>query len=48
MSLETQLSADIAVAMKARDTVRLSTFRMLKTALTTKSIEKGRALEPAE
>jgi uncharacterized protein YqeY len=48
MSLETRLSADIAAAMKARDTVRLSTFRMLKTALTTKSIEKGRALEPAE
>lgn len=48
MSLETRLSADIAAAMKARETVRLSTFRMLKTALTTKSIEKGRALEPAE
>lgn len=48
MSLETQLNADIAVAMKAKDTVRLGTFRMLKTALTNKSIEKGRALEPAE
>jgi len=48
MSLEQQLSADIAVAMKARDTVRLGTFRMLKTALTNKSIEKGRALDPAE
>jgi len=48
MSLETRLSVDIAAAMKARDTVRLSTFRMLKTALTTKNIEKGRALEPAE
>ena len=48
MSLETRLSVDIAAAMKARDTVRLSTFRMLKTALTTKSIEKGRTLEPAE
>ena len=48
MSLESQLSADIAVAMKARETVKLGTFRMLKTALTNKSIEKGRALEPAE
>ena len=48
MTLEQQLSADIAVAMKARDTVKLGTFRMLKTALTNKSIEKGRALEPAE
>ena len=48
MSLETQLSADIAAAMKAKETVRLGTFRMLKTALTNKSIEKGRALEAAE
>jgi uncharacterized protein YqeY len=48
MSLEQQLSADIAVAMKAKDTVKLGTFRMLKTALTNKSIEKGRTLEPAE
>ena len=48
MSLEQQLSAEIATAMKARETVKLGTFRMLKTALTNKSIEKGRALEPAE
>jgi uncharacterized protein YqeY len=48
MSLETRLNADIAAAMKAKDTVRLAAFRMLKTALTNKSIEKGRALEPAE
>jgi uncharacterized protein len=48
MSLETQLTADIAAAMKAKETVRLGTFRMLKTALTNKSIEKGRVLEPAE
>ena len=34
--------------MKAKETVRLGTFRMLKTALTNKSIEKGRALEAAE
>jgi uncharacterized protein YqeY len=48
MSLEQQLSADIAAAMKARETVKLGTFRMLKTALTNKSIEKGRPLEAAE
>jgi len=48
MSLESQLSADIAAAMKAKEVVRLGTFRMLKTALTNKSIEKGRALLPAE
>jgi len=48
MSLETQLSADIAAAMKAKDPVRLGTFRMLKTALTNKSIQVGRALDAAE
>jgi uncharacterized protein len=48
MALETQLNTDIAAAMKAKDTVKLATFRMLKTALTNKSIEKGRALEAAE
>jgi uncharacterized protein YqeY len=48
MSLEQQLNADIAAAMKAKEAVKLGTFRMLKTALTNKSIEKRRALEPAE
>ncbi|MEZ5286033.1 MAG: GatB/YqeY domain-containing protein [Vicinamibacterales bacterium] len=48
MSLEQDLSTEIAAAMKARETTRLATFRMLKTALTNKSIEKGRALERAE
>src|SRR5690606_31209652 len=48
MTLEAKLGSDIAAAMKARDTVRLSTLRMLKTALTNKSIEKGRPLEEAE
>ncbi len=48
MTLEAKLSSDIAAAMKAKDSVRLSTLRMLKTALTNKSIEKGRALDEAE
>jgi len=48
MTLEQQLSGDIATAMKAKDAITLSTYRMLKTALTNKNIEKGRALEPAE
>jgi len=48
MSLEQRLSALIAAAMKARETTRLATFRMLKTALTNKSIEKGRALDEGE
>jgi uncharacterized protein len=48
MSLEQSLSADIVTAMKAKDPIRLTALRMLKTALTNKSIEKGRALEGAE
>lgn len=48
MSLEQSLSADIVTAMKAKDATRLTALRMLKTALTNKNIEKGRALEPAE
>jgi uncharacterized protein YqeY len=48
MSLEQALTADIVAAMRARDATRLTALRMLKTALTNKSIEKGRALEGAE
>ncbi len=48
MSLEQSLSADIVTAMKAKDPTKLTALRMLKTALTNKSIEKGRALEGTE
>ena len=48
MSLEQTLGADIVTAMKAKDQTKLTALRMLKTALTNKSIEKGRALEGAE
>ena len=48
MSLEQSLTADIVTAMKAKDQTKLTALRMLKTALTNKSIEKGRALEGAE
>lgn len=48
MSLEQTLGADIVTAMKAKDQTRLTALRMLKTALTNKSIEKGRVLEGAE
>lgn len=48
MSLEKALGVDLVAAMKAKDQTRLTALRMLKTALTNKSIEKGRALEPAE
>lgn len=48
MTLTDTISGDIATAMKARDAIRLTALRMLKTALTNKSIEKGRALEATE
>jgi uncharacterized protein YqeY len=48
MALNDQVSADIAVAMKARDASRLSALRMLKAAVMNKSVEKGRDLDDAE
>ena len=36
MSLEKQITGDIAIAMKAKDAGRLSTLRMLKAALMNK------------
>ena len=48
MNLTDKISGDIATAMKAREATRLTALRMLKTALTNKSIEKGRALEATE
>src|SRR5215213_5587906 len=48
MSLEQALGTDIVAAMKAKDQTKLTALRMLKSALTNKSIEKGRALEGAE
>ena len=48
MSLTDTIGADIARAMRAKDATTLTALRMLKTALTNKSIEKGRALEAAE
>jgi uncharacterized protein YqeY len=48
MSLEQKLTGDIGAAMKAKEAMRLTALRMLKSALMNKSIEKGRALEAAE
>jgi len=48
MSLEQSLTADIVAAMRAKDPTRLTALRMLKTALTNKGFEKGRALEAGE
>lgn len=48
MTLEQRITADIAAAMKSKETTRLATLRMLKAALMNKSVEKNRALEAAE
>jgi uncharacterized protein YqeY len=48
MSLVTDVNSRITQAMKAHDQAVLSTFRMLKSALVNKEIEKGHPLEDAE
>ena len=48
MSLTDTLTTDISRAMKAKEATTLTALRMLKTALTNKSIEKSRPLDPAE
>ena len=48
MSLQTELTAAIGAAMKARDQTTLDALRMLKTALTNKAVEKARELDDAE
>jgi hypothetical protein len=48
MSILADVNARITVAMKAHDAPTLSALRMLKSALTNKEVEKGRALETGE
>jgi uncharacterized protein YqeY len=48
MALIDSVSKNIAEAMKARDQDRLAPLRMLKTALTNREVELGRALTDAE
>jgi uncharacterized protein len=48
MPMLDEVSAAIIQAMRERDALRLGALRMLKTALTNRSIEKGRALDEAE
>jgi uncharacterized protein YqeY len=48
MALIDDINAAITESMKSREQERLSTLRMLKTALVNKSIERGRALDEAE
>jgi uncharacterized protein len=48
MALIDEVTRGIPEAMKTRDQNALGTLRMLKSALTNKEIEKGRALDDAE
>lgn len=48
MSLMQQVNTDITAAMKERDSARLGTLRLLKTALVNRAVEKGRDLDEAE
>jgi len=48
MALVDQIQKDITAAMKSRDQARLSTLRMVKTALKNREIEKMAALDDRE
>jgi len=48
MSLSEQLQKDIVSAMKAKDEMRLSVLRMVKSALQLKEVEKMRPLDATE
>jgi uncharacterized protein len=48
MSLVEQIQKDIVTAMKAKDEARLSTLRMVKSALQLKAVEKMSALDDKE
>jgi hypothetical protein len=48
MALLEQVQKDLTDAMKARDQLRLSVLRLVKTALKNKEVEKMRALDDAE
>jgi uncharacterized protein YqeY len=48
MALGEQIQTDIVKAMREKDVLRLSTLRMVKSALQLKEVEKMRPLEDAE
>jgi hypothetical protein len=48
MTLQEQINQDLTAAMKAKDAERLSTLRMMKTALKNREIEKMSPLDDAE
>ena len=48
MGLKDQINADMTAAMKAKDSARTSTLRMLKAAMVNRRIEKGVDLDDEE
>ena len=48
MSLTQQITEDLKVAMKAKDQIRISCLRMLKTALKNRQVEIGNELKDEE
>jgi uncharacterized protein YqeY len=48
MTLTDQITADMTAAMKAKDSARTSTLRMLKAAMVNRRIEKGAELDDEE
>ena len=48
LALVDDMSAAIADAMRKHDPIRLTALRMLKSALTNREVERGRALDEAE
>lgn len=48
MTVSEQIQKDIVTAMKAKDEMRLSVLRMMKSAFQLKEVEKKRPLDPAE
>ena len=48
MLLRDKVNADITVAMKSKETARLSALRMLKAAIMNKGVEKAHDLDDAE
>ena len=48
MSLTDQIRADLTAAMKARDSAKTSTLRMLQAAIKNEQIEKGGELEDSD
>jgi uncharacterized protein len=48
MTVSEQIQKDIVTAMKAKDELRLSVLRMVKSAFQLREVEKMRPLDPAE